>query len=116
MDNFIMQLNSTLNAANLSRNESEVEDLKDEIFDDLEEEALQAEEEKYNSEINNNNNNNKPKKPTFYSNSKEDQSESDDDDDDENIIVSRPSRPNQPQINTLGATNHMHNRIFSLEK
>ncbi len=57
--------------------------------------------------------NNKPKKTSFYSNSKDDQSESDDDD---NIVVSRPSKPNQPQINTLGATNHMHNRIFSLEK
>jgi hypothetical protein len=108
MDNFILQLNSTLNAVNLSRNESEVEDLKDEIFDDLEEEALQAEEQKYSNEIYS-----KSKKTTYYSDTKEDQSESDDD---ENVVVSRPSRTNQPQINTLGATNHMHNRIFSLEK
>jgi hypothetical protein len=45
MDNLIDKLSCTLNAANLniSKVEVDVEDLKDEVLDDLEEEVLQAE-------------------------------------------------------------------------
>jgi hypothetical protein len=152
IDSFINQLNSTLNAVNTVRYDSDFEepDIKDEIFDDLEIEALQAE----------NNSNEKsddyivhrysdresPTKPSNYSRVKQSVDDYDliDDSDNENeeeILkgaaeeerrikiynnYKNNSHKNNLDLNndydpslllntTLGATNHMYNRINSLE-
>ena len=139
MESFIDKLNSTLNAAN-KLNESEAEEIKDEIIEDLEEEALQAEadetdedeETRKNTMINQAKNKVeykqvKPKRTSFY-NGKNNGAHSNDyeddfDDDEENNETLKRNTDNREDvisnmipIGTLGATNHMHNRINSLEK
>lgn len=130
MDSFIDQLSSTLNLAILNnKNDSEVEDIKDEILEDLEEEAIQA-------ELNNSDKSNKklinpvvqarPKRTSFfnssYSNDDDDKEEEEDDDISNSTITQvKSSKPKNESndlsnINNLGATNHMHNRINQLEK
>ena len=146
MDNFIDQLNSTLNKAN--RNEIE-DDIKDEILDDLEEEALQAEgnEEDDHDEITKKNTMfnqikssvdfaEKPKRTPFFNGSRsndydaEENAENgsrhndkkhynEDDDDPNETLYARPkpkSYDNDLPNSTLGATNHMQKRINSLER
>ena len=125
MNNFIDQLSSTLKLANLNVNETEVDDIKDEILEDLEEEAIQAE--LNSSEIekrtnkNTTNNSNRSKRPTFYNDSIE--KEYDDDNDISNSTITQrkplPKREDVPEdipINNARATNHMQNRIIQLEK
>ncbi len=143
MESFIDKLNSTLNAAN-KLNESEAEEIKDEIIEDLEEEALQAEgnddfetdedeETRKNTIINQAKNkieykHVKPKKPSFkingaHAHAHANDYEDDFDDEEENSDTLKRNTNNKDDvisnmipIGTLGATNHMHNRINSLEK
>ncbi len=95
LNTFIGHLTSTLNAANLLRCDSDIDDIKDEILEDLEEEAILAEE------------------------------SCRDDEDEENDISNQTIRNGRAggscdvgglTINNLGATNHMYNRIRQLEK
>ena len=125
MDNFIDKLNSTLNAANLLRCDSEMDDIKDEILEDLEEEAIQAEfdlNDKRGSfavkHIKSNNDETKPTKQTSFLNG----NFSDDEEEDEisnKTIRSSPRRSDLAEVtinNNMGVTNHMHNRINQLER
>ena len=124
MDNFISKLNSTLNAANISKNENELEDIKDEVLDDLEEEAIQAENIKdikasggsVAAAVSS-----KPKRTSFFKNALDQEmgedNNNDDDDDGNNDVAFVPKIGAKSNINnTMGATNHMHNRINSLER
>ena len=137
MNNFIDQLNSTLNAANL-KSDSEIEDLKDEFFDDLEEEAIQAEQidegiDKISQIIRPKNEdfiNARPKYNTNQQRSNHFQNyifeEEDEDKAEETIVVQNHRKPKGEEeetenfaeltINNLGATNHMQKRIIQLEK
>lgn len=137
MESFIDKLNSTLNAAN-KHNESEVEEIKDEIIEDLEEEALQAEvdetfeddETRKNTIINQvkskvDYKQVKPKKTSFYINKNNgahsNDYEDDFDVDEENSdTLKRNTDSKEDVISNMipigTATNHMHNRINSLEK
>ena len=141
MESFIDKLNSTLNAAN-KHNESEVEEIKDEIIEDLEEEALQAEaDETFEDEETRKNTiinqvevassrkvdykQVKPKKTSFYINKNNgahsNDYEDDFDDDEENSdTLKRNTDSKEDFISNMipigTATNHMHNRINSLEK
>ena len=138
MENFIDKLNSTLNAANKSSNESEADELKDEVIEDLEEEAIHAEgtaneedtddeETKKNTIINQNKGKFKfkqvkPKRTSFF-NDAHSNDYNDDFIDEEPITTLKKNTDkkddfisNMIPIGTLGATNHMHNRINSLEK
>ncbi len=105
LNTFIGHLNSTLNAANLLRCDSDMDDIKDEILEDLEEEAIQAEE--------------SCRKPVSGSYEEEEDEEEDDEVSNQTIRNGRSSGKNDEAeltINNLGATNHMHNRIRQLEK
>ena len=133
IDNFIDKLNSTLNAAN-KLNESEAEETKDEIFEELEEESFigneeEDEETRKNTIINENKNEferNRPKRTTFFNEAHSNDYENDfintDDDEVKNVTIKRNKDTkddfidNIIPVGTLGATNHMHNRINSLEK
>jgi hypothetical protein len=140
MDNFIDQLNSTLNKAN--RNDID-DDIKDEILDDLEEEALQTEgnEDDDHDEITKKNtiyNQNKssvdfaaekPKRTPFFNgsddfenrnnNKKSYNQDNEDGEDPTKTFYDRhtpKSYDNDLPNSTLGATNHMQKRINSLER
>jgi hypothetical protein len=129
IDIFIDQLNSTLNALNLNKYESEteIEDIKDEVFEDLEEEALKIESEQNEQLKKESNNINQIAI-------------------DQSLLANKPNSSNKTEENgqkvvylnsdlkiikqndkdqdfkeeewkaTLGATNHMQNRINCLEK
>lgn len=126
MDNFIDKLSSTLKAAaaDVSKNDSEVEDIKDEVLDDLEEEALQAE----MSDSDDSNNGILPKKVDLASNRNERNAnifKIDDYSSKNNIKILRHRETKEKSDDyeasklanvTLGATNHMFSRINSLEK
>ena len=140
MDTFINKLNSTLNAANLNKGETDLEDLKDEILEDLEEEAIQAEQQDNSSIVVANKShqvgeededeyrearhafvNSKPRRTPFFngfmqSNNLEDENP----DFDGTLINQRDQKKGVDQaettISNLGVTNHMHHRINQLEK
>ena len=99
LDTFIGHLDATLNAANLLRCDSEIEDIKDEMLEDLEEEAIQAE--------------------TAFG-AADGGGFSCERDEEGGSLSSRTIRNNEDlenmTIGHLGATNHMHNRINQLEK
>jgi len=140
MDSFIDQLSSTLKLDNL--NYKLEDDIKDEVFEDLEEEAIQAESinDKKSKFLHNKKNmspclENRPKRTSFFngndneSNQDEENEELEDEDcedDISNMTISNKKnknlKPNNKEladlnnINNLGATNHMHNRINQLEK
>lgn len=135
IETFIGHLNSTLNAANLLRCDSDMDDIKDEVLEDLEEEAIQAEfEEKDNSFRENKNRASgesfdyrspisQPRKSALpfssssYSNDEENESGSDNvESSNRTIRNSGKENVSELTINNLGATNHMHNRINQLEK
>jgi hypothetical protein len=111
MDSFIDQLSSTLNLANLNnnnKNDSEIEDLREEDFEDLEEEAIQAEKiaKKEQQQHNNNNNNNsglnRPKRTNFFNGSYSNEDEDDDDEDENevnNMTITKTSRKKPTQAN-----------------
>ena len=138
MDSFIDQLSSTLKLDNLNEN---LIDIKDEIFEDLEEEAIQAESinntNKSNLSLNKKNSppylQNRPKRTAFFngndSNEDEENEEGEEEDCEDDIsnmtIANKKNKNLKPSnkeladlnnINNLGATNHMHNRINQLEK
>jgi hypothetical protein len=137
MESFIDKLNSTLNAAN-KHNESEIEEIKDEIIEDLEEEALQAEvddtfedeETRKNTIINQvktkvDYKQVKPNKANFYINKNNGAHSNDydddfDDDEENSDTLKRNTDSKEGVISNMipigTATNHMHNRINSLEK
>lgn len=114
MDTFIGHLNATLNAENLLRCDSEIDDIKDEILEDLEEEAIQAEssfeQEDDHTETGNDSRKSKARSSYSYGN----------DDEESSSLSNRTIKNNDDfenkTINNLGATNHMHNRIYQLEK
>jgi hypothetical protein len=142
IDNFINTLACTLNAANInvSRVELDVEDLKDEVLDDLEEEVLQAEmgvdEDRFNA-----GGGRLQQQPV---NRRANMNNSRNNDDEDVVMVKNPisrgdsaSRNNSRESKVtrsygggggydessdgagssdLGATNHMQSRINSLEK
>lgn len=114
MDTFIGHLNATLNAENLLRCDSEIDDIKDEILEDLEEEAIQAESsfEQEDDHTETGNNSRKSKERDSYSYGNEDEESS--------SLSNRTIKNNHDfenmTISNLGATNHMHNRINQLEK
>ena len=124
MDNFIDKLNSTLNAANLLRCDSDMDDIKDEILEDLEEEAIQAEfdiYEKRDSSVKNIKSNGDETKHTkrtsFLSGNFSDNEE--EDEISNKTIRSSPRRNDLAEVtinNNMGVTNHMHNRINQLER
>ena len=121
MDNFIDKLSSTLNAVNLS-NDSEVDDLKEEVLEDLEEEAFEQQQQQQ-----------KEKKSVKFEPSAKvvyeddfivDAAEYESIDDKEVRIDKAPfTKSNQNSNNaassnifSLGDTNHMHQRVNSIEK
>jgi len=119
MDNFIDKLSSTLNAVNLS-NDSVVDDLKEEILEDLEEEAFEQQQQ-----------HNKEKKSVKFEPSAKVVYEDDFIDaeyesiDDKEVRIDKSSstKPNISNNNaassnatSLGSTNHMHQRVNSIEK
>ena len=142
MDSFIDQLSSTLQLDNL--NYKCDEDIKDEIFEDLEEEAIQAESMNENkSNVSRNKKSspppkaNRPARTAFFngnlSNEDEENEENLDEEEDDDChddisnmtIANKKNNKLKPtskdladlnSINNLGATNHMHNRINQLER
>ena len=132
MENFIDKLNSTLNAAN-KLNESEAEETKDEITEDFEDDFITGNEEDIEDEVTKKNtilNQNKtefkairPKRTTFFNGANSNDYDDDFEKEEENnqTITQDSDKKddilsNMIPIGTLGATNHMHNRINSLEK
>ena len=107
LDTFIGHLDATLNAANLLRCDSEIEDIKDEMLEDLEEEAIQAETAFGGRE-------------TGQFGAADGGGFSCERDEEGGSLSSRTIRNNEDlenmTIGHLGATNHMHNRINQLEK
>jgi hypothetical protein len=120
MDNFIDKLSSTLNAVNLS-NDSEVDDLKEEVLEDLEEEAfeqLRHQKEKKSVKF-------EPSAKVVY---EEDFIDAEYESIDEKEVridktsYTKPGKTNNNNNNNnapsspLGVTNHMHQRVNSIEK
>jgi len=123
MDNFIDKLSSTLNAVNLS-NDSEVDDLKEEVLEDLEEEAFEQQQQQ------------KEKKSVKFEPSAKvvyeddfimDAAEYESIDDKEVQIDKAPFTKSNfgnnknnnaaaSNSSSLGVTNHMHQRVNSIEK
>ncbi len=121
----------------------DVEDLKDEILDDLEEEALQAESSSdYKYRDNRNEYQPSPSKYPAANHNRQSSSRNNYEDDEDIVMLKNPinnnrgsfggrnrdsqnnsdynnhefNRPSEPVSNDLGATNHMQSRINSLEK
>lgn len=132
IDNFIDKLSSTLRAAEVSRNESEIE--QDEIVEDLEEDAIQAESSDQEDEFNLNRKNQPNGSYQLQNNyvgvrnSNDFKNKPDHEEDKfefEFDFVKRPNRNENSAKNdsgissfgvaTLGATNHMFTRINTLE-
>ena len=98
-----------------------MDDLKDEILEDLEEEVIQSEKDN-NYSISNRTNNSQTRPSYSLSNSNYEDIEIEDDDEDitnNRTIKKEPANTNDSAeftIGNMGATNHMHNRINQLEK
>lgn len=131
--NLIDRLNCTLlEANNVSKIETDVEDIKDEVFDDLEEEVLLAEKNMQNNSppiVKSNQpvahrESNKTSGYNSYNGSKDLHNDDNDDDDIHVWKASSPSPAQRPKsrgeesnnYDNLGATNHMQSRINSLEE